>query len=150
VADKMAYWSIACTTNTRRLTFVVIEKSVTKMETQHACILILIVMPQEIDAKALAEAIVRRREGKKLTVRAAAAEMESVSSSTLSRIERGNLPDLDTYMRICRWLNVDPAYFASEPTGKKADRRDSVLQKEDIITHLRADKGVAQGFSLNA
>ena len=97
-------------------------------------------MAQEIDAKALAEAIVRRRGARKLTVRAAAAEMDNVSSSTLSRIERGNLPDLDSYMRICRWLEVDPAYFAVAPTGKKAIEKESPLQREDIITHLRADQ----------
>lgn len=97
-------------------------------------------MAQEIDAKALAEAIVRRRGAKKLTVRAAAAEMDNVSSSTLSRIERGNLPDLDSYMRICRWLEVDPAYFALAPIGKNSIKQESALQREDIITHLRADQ----------
>ncbi|MCI1189888.1 helix-turn-helix domain-containing protein [Hymenobacter sp. DH14] len=97
-------------------------------------------MSQEINAKALAEAIIRHREARKLTGRAASAEMENVSPSTLSRIERGNLPDLDTYMRICRWLNVDPAHFAITPTGRKTTEMESPLQREDIITHLRADK----------
>ncbi|MFD2788040.1 helix-turn-helix domain-containing protein [Hymenobacter rubripertinctus] len=101
-------------------------------------------MSQEINADALAEAIVRHREAKKLTGRAAAAEMDNVSPSTLSRIERGSLPDLDTYMRICRWLEVDPAYFASTPPGKKSPSAESPLKKEDIITHLRADKLLTQ------
>ncbi|MFD2788021.1 helix-turn-helix domain-containing protein [Hymenobacter rubripertinctus] len=101
-------------------------------------------MSQEINADALAEAIVRHREAKKLTGRAAAAEMDHVSPSTLSRIERGSLPDLDTYMRICRWLEVDPAHFASVPAGKKSADTESVLKKEDIITHLRADKLLTQ------
>lgn len=97
-------------------------------------------MSQEINASALAEAIQRRREAKKLTVRAAAAEMDNVSSSTLSRIERGSLPDLDSYMRICRWLDLDPAHFAITPTGRKNAEQESPLKREDIITHLRADK----------
>ncbi|MBX0291696.1 helix-turn-helix domain-containing protein [Hymenobacter sp. HSC-4F20] len=101
-------------------------------------------MSHEINIKALAEAIQRHREEKKLTVRAASLEMESVSSSTLSRVERGSLPDLDTYMRICRWLSVDPAYFANEPALKKELGREPVLQTEDIIVHLRADKLLTQ------
>lgn len=97
-------------------------------------------MQHEINVNALGEAIQRYREDKKLTVRAAAEQMESVSPSTLSRIERGSLPDLDTYMRICRWLNVDPAHFATEPVGEAKSGKKSELMTEDIIVHLRADK----------
>ncbi|MFC5410855.1 helix-turn-helix domain-containing protein [Larkinella bovis] len=97
-------------------------------------------MQHEINVNALGEAIQRQREAKKLTVRAAAEQMESVSPSTLSRIERGSLPDLDTYMRICRWLNVDPAHFAVEPIDKAVSEKNTSLKKEDIIVHLRADK----------
>lgn len=97
-------------------------------------------MQHEINVNALGEAIQRQREARKLTVRAVAEQMENVSSSTLSRIERGSLPDLDTYMRICRWLEVDPAYFASEPIGKAQPDHKTELNKEDIIVHLRADK----------
>ena len=31
-----------------------------------------------------------------------------ISPATLSRVERGNLPDLETFGKICRWLGVDP------------------------------------------
>lgn len=40
-------------------------------------------------------------------IRAAAQEI-GVSSATLSRVERGYLPDLETFSKICKWLNVDP------------------------------------------
>jgi len=43
-------------------------------------------------------------------IRAAAAEAE-VSSATLSRVENGHVPDLATFAKICRWLEVDPAQF---------------------------------------
>jgi len=39
-------------------------------------------------------------------VRAAAKEI-GVSPATLSRVERGYLPDLDTFKKICRWMAVD-------------------------------------------
>ena len=31
-----------------------------------------------------------------------------ISHGTLSRLERGHLPDLDTFGKVCRWLNIDP------------------------------------------
>ena len=97
-------------------------------------------MSHKINIQALAEAILRRREQQKLTVRAAADQMENVSSSTLSRIERGSLPDIDTYMMLCQWLGVSPAHFAINPTGSKVAKRESPLSKEEIVVHLRADK----------
>src|SRR5262245_57590476 len=32
-----------------------------------------------------------------------------ISPATLSRVERGFLPDLGTFARICQWLNVNPS-----------------------------------------
>jgi len=43
-----------------------------------------------------------------LGIRAAAAEI-GVSPATLSRVERGFLPDLETFSKICEWVGVDPA-----------------------------------------
>ncbi|GGH42568.1 hypothetical protein GCM10007423_39270 [Dyadobacter endophyticus] len=97
-------------------------------------------MQHEVNVKALGEAIQRHRDAKKLTVRAAAEQMENVSASTLSRIERGNVPDLDTYMRLCRWLEVDPSFFAVDVTDKPQTVKESALKTDDIIVHLRADK----------
>jgi transcriptional regulator with XRE-family HTH domain len=53
--------------------------------------------------------LIARKRGSR-GIRAAAAEAE-VSPATLSRVENGNLPDLATFAKICRWLNVDPARF---------------------------------------
>jgi transcriptional regulator with XRE-family HTH domain len=38
----------------------------------------------------------------------ACAKKIGVSPSTLSRIERGQLPDILTFSKICTWLQVDP------------------------------------------
>lgn len=40
-------------------------------------------------------------------IRDTAAEI-GVSPATLSRIERGYLPDIGTFQKVCNWLNVDP------------------------------------------
>ena len=43
-----------------------------------------------------------------LGIRAVAGEI-GVSPATLSRVERGFLPDLETFSKICEWVGVDPA-----------------------------------------
>jgi len=48
---------------------------------------------------------VREKRGR-LGIRAAAAEI-GLSHATLSRVERGFLPDLENYKKICAWLGVD-------------------------------------------
>lgn len=39
-------------------------------------------------------------------IRAVASEI-GISHATLSRIERGHLPDLENYQKICRWLGIE-------------------------------------------
>jgi transcriptional regulator with XRE-family HTH domain len=65
-------------------------------------------------------------------IRAAAGEI-GVSPATLSRIENGRLPDLDTLRKVCRWLGVDPAsYFgASVKPGPAGGARLQVVFKKD-------------------
>lgn len=41
-------------------------------------------------------------------IRTAAAEI-GVSTATLSRIENGHMPDLETFRRVCEWLGADPS-----------------------------------------
>jgi transcriptional regulator with XRE-family HTH domain len=53
-----------------------------------------------------------------LGVRAAAKEI-GISAATLSRVERGFLPDLETFRKICQWLGLD----ASEVLGLSAPKR---------------------------
>ena len=43
-------------------------------------------------------------------VRAAATEA-GVSPATLSRVENGHMPDLETFAKICKWLGRDPRDF---------------------------------------
>lgn len=48
---------------------------------------------------------VREKRGEQ-GIRAAAKEI-GISHATLSRVERGFMPDLENYRRICRWLGVN-------------------------------------------
>lgn len=66
-------------------------------------------------------------------VREVAAEI-GVSPATLSRVERGFMPDLETFGRICRWLTVDPA----EILGVK----DVVSKRPAAAVHFRKDQTI--------
>jgi len=71
-------------------------------------------------------------------LRAVADDIKGVSASTLSRIEQGNVPDLETFMRICDWLGVSADEFRS-PDAKLASADDR--EPEEVIeAHLRADR----------
>lgn len=48
---------------------------------------------------------VREKRGEQ-GIRAAAKEI-GISHATLSRVERGFMPDLENYRRICRWLGIN-------------------------------------------
>lgn len=57
-----------------------------------------------------------------------------VSASTLSRIENGKIPDIDTFLAVCDWLEIPPAEFIknTDDKGKKEDY-------SAICAKLRAD-----------
>ena len=58
-----------------------------------------------------------------------------VSFATLSRIEQGKIPDVDTFVKICKWLGVstDTFIIGGEKLGE-------VSTKDMVIAHLRAEK----------
>ncbi|WP_460951722.1 hypothetical protein [Spirosoma daeguense] len=39
-----------------------------------------------------------------------------VSSATLSRLQRGNLPDIETFATVCFWMGADPSQFFTNKT----------------------------------
>lgn len=38
-----------------------------------------------------------------------------VSTSTVSRIQNGGLPDIETFAALCIWMGIHPGTFFSEP-----------------------------------
>src|SRR5665213_3866720 len=67
-------------------------------------------------------------------VRVVAAEV-GTSHSTLSRVENGHMPDLQTFAKLCRWLERDPREFL----GLDADRPEAPR----AVVHFRKKKTVA-------
>ncbi|RJQ37893.1 XRE family transcriptional regulator [Candidatus Microgenomates bacterium] len=58
-----------------------------------------------------------------------------ISHATLSRIESGKQPDLETFTKICKWLEIDPNSILG--FQKKQSIADSVSMP---VAHFRAEK----------
>ena len=78
--------------------------------------------------------MVKSKRGKQ-GLRQTAKEIGNVSASTLSRIEQGNLPDMETYLRLCDWLEVSTDYFIVKKKGMETQSN-----SQKVVAHLRADK----------
>lgn len=63
-------------------------------------------------------------------VREVAAEI-GISPATVSRVERGHSPDLETFAKICRWLDVDPGEVLGFTNRRKVN-----MTKEEISASL--------------
>ena len=79
--------------------------------------------------------IVRKKRGN-LGLRDAAAEI-GTSAPTLSRIEGGKMPDLQTFGKLCRWLEVNPATLLNIGPGKPTQD-----QPVAAFAHLRAGREI--------
>lgn len=102
--------------------------------------------PNEIDTDKLA-VLMKERRGKR-GLREVAREIGDVSSPTLSRVEQGRLPDLDTFIRLCRWLGMSPEDFLIERMEKSIVHRETTVP-EKIEILLRAERTL-QPDTINA
>jgi transcriptional regulator with XRE-family HTH domain len=91
--------------------------------------------PSEINLSKLAALLAKKR-GKR-PFREIAEEIGGVSSPTLSRIEKGNVPDLETFMKLCRWLGVSPQDFQQSPVESEDQE---VSEQERFCALLRASR----------
>ena len=64
-----------------------------------------------------------------------------IGPATLMRVENGRVPDISTFAKICRWLNVDPGSFLGfEPKESPQERTVAELPQTLLVSaHLRAD-----------
>jgi transcriptional regulator with XRE-family HTH domain len=100
-------------------------------------------MAADINVRELA-ALVRTKRGLR-GLRTTAQEI-GVSAATLSRVEQGKAPDLDTLTALCRWLETSPNSFlvgerSDEATDSSAMPHPPGMSTPEVIAaHLRADK----------
>lgn len=83
---------------------------------------------------ALFASMLRTKRGSK-GLRDTAAEIGEVSPATLSRVEQGNLPDVDTFIRLCRWLEVSTETFVIVPVEEK-----QISERDKLLFQLRSSK----------
>jgi transcriptional regulator with XRE-family HTH domain len=91
-------------------------------------------MQSTLNTELFASAIKSKR-GKK-GLRETAAEIGGVSSATLSRIELGNLPDVETFIKLCKWLGVSTDTFVKGQPKSKSD----LSEKDKIVFQLRSSR----------
>lgn len=92
-------------------------------------------MGPELNTSLLAAKLREKRGDKGL--RETAKEIGGVSAPTLSRIEKGNVPDVDTYLRICKWLEVSSDIFTNTKSTSSSPNEEEYI---NFNIHLRADK----------
>src|SRR5690554_6137299 len=60
-----------------------------------------------------------------------------ISLATLSRVESGKLPDIDTFTKICKWMELD----AGKVLGTRSEEESVGAVLPSI--HMRADKNLS-------
>jgi len=93
-------------------------------------------MPNRLDSERLATMVRTKRATRGL--REVAVEIGDVSPSTLSRVENGRAPDMETFLLLCDWLRVPPAEFFSSEQAAPEEKSPA----ESIELQLRADKNL--------
>lgn len=91
-------------------------------------------MKSTLNTKLLASMLKSKRGDKGL--RETAEEIGSVSLATLSRVEKGNLPDVETFITLCKWLGVSTETFVESGSGVK----ETLTDKEKIVYQLRSSR----------
>jgi transcriptional regulator with XRE-family HTH domain len=84
--------------------------------------------------------LVRAKRGER-GIREVAGEI-GLSPATLSRVERGKLPDLETFSRLCRWLKIDPAEVLGVDRGS-IRKRVAGGGPKFVQAHFRADRNLS-------
>lgn len=68
-----------------------------------------------------------------------------ISHTTLSRIEAGRQPDLDTFSKLCDWLELNPAEVlnSTSQTAKSTENQEKQLFAKAISVQFRAEKDLS-------
>ena len=80
--------------------------------------------------------VVREKRGSQ-GLRTVAADI-GTSAPTLSRIEAGKMPDLQTFRKLCLWLEVDPTSLLGVPP-----QLTETSQSGMVTAHLKASREIS-------
>jgi transcriptional regulator with XRE-family HTH domain len=99
-----------------------------------------------IDPVDLGDRVRAKRRSKNLSIRQAAEEV-GVSAPTISRVERGHLPERENLLRLARWaeVRIDPVLHDSARHARNAAvHGPDASTLEAVELHLRADKNLSR------
>jgi transcriptional regulator with XRE-family HTH domain len=98
---------------------------------------------ESIDVDELRRRVGDYRRERRLSLRAAAEE-SGVPLNTLSRVEKGQLPDLANFGRLVTWIGLDPAtVFGSAPRQRAQSTPDAIrssLHSDPYLTEHAANQ----------
>ncbi len=83
----------------------------------------------EITLETLGINLAKYRNEKGVAIRKAAQEI-GISPTTLTRIEGGNIPDIQTFKKICNWMETDPGIILNSNTS-------SISNVPQVAVHFR-------------
>jgi transcriptional regulator with XRE-family HTH domain len=64
-----------------------------------------------------------------------------IGPATLMRVEAGRIPDIETFAKLCKWLEIDPGTFLGfEPEASPSPRVPSPDMPISLSAHFRADR----------
>jgi hypothetical protein len=98
-------------------------------------------MKPEINLELFASKIKEKRG--ELTYTKAANQIGFITSGTLARCEQAKLPDLNTFIRICRWLDLPTDTFVVKKIRYK--REPSFIEQENLIKQNKMNEGLWAG-----
>lgn len=83
--------------------------------------------------------LVRDKRGPK-KIRETAKEV-GIGTATLMRIENGRTPDVETFGKVCKWLNIDPGTFLGFDSQLASQSQEPLPASiTSVATHLRIDQ----------
>lgn len=97
---------------------------------------------RKITIEQLGAELKRERRGRGL--REVAADI-GISTATLSRIESGRQPDLETFSKVCKWLRVDAGAIlgcSAEPSVEVDEASASSGEATPVFAHFRVDREI--------
>lgn len=96
-----------------------------------------------MELKDLADLVIRKRGS--MGVRAAAREIE-ISPTTLSKVEKGHIPDQITLSKICEWVGEEVTSFTALGGLQIAFKKDQTLQPETSVSLAKLIKKAEEQF----
>lgn len=84
--------------------------------------------------------LVRSKRGRR-GLRETAQAIGNVSPSTISRVENGKTPDMETFLALCDWLEVPPAELIKN-TDLEKENETASNPSEALANWFRSDKNL--------